>query len=135
MTVSYRLHGCISQTLFYTLCLKFYTPPPSIPFYPIKILSRLGIQFTRPLGKLFGMVDTLEKACVTGWLHFCFNFYPSGYRQANRALISPGPKLVDVLFQVRSISALGPTKPLIQGMPRALSRGMKRPGRKADHSP
>lgn len=125
----------LTDNILHTLLKILHHPPPSLAFYPIKILSCLGIQFTRPLGKLFGMVDTLEKACVTGWLHFCFNFYPSGYRQVNRALISPGSILVDLLFQAGSISALGPTKPLIQWMPRAISRGMKRPGRKADHSP
>jgi hypothetical protein len=31
--------------------------------------------------------------------------------------------------------ALGPTQPLIQWVPRALSLGVKRPGREADHSP
>jgi hypothetical protein len=31
--------------------------------------------------------------------------------------------------------ALGPTQPPIQGVPVALSLGVKRPGREADHSP
>jgi hypothetical protein len=39
------------------------------------------------------------------------------------------------LFTTASISALGPTQPPIQGIPEALSLGVKRPGRKADHSP
>jgi len=32
-------------------------------------------------------------------------------------------------------TALGPTQPPIQWVPRALSLGVKRPGREADHSP
>jgi hypothetical protein len=33
------------------------------------------------------------------------------------------------------VPALGPTQPPIQWVPRALSLGVKRPGREADHSP
>jgi hypothetical protein len=39
------------------------------------------------------------------------------------------------LFTSVSRSALGPTQPPMQCVPRALSLGVKRPGRKADHSP
>jgi hypothetical protein len=39
------------------------------------------------------------------------------------------------LFTTASRTALGPTQPPIQGVPGALSLGLKRPGREADHSP
>jgi hypothetical protein len=39
------------------------------------------------------------------------------------------------LFTTASRTALGPTQPPIQWVPGALSLGVKRPGRKADHSP
>jgi hypothetical protein len=39
------------------------------------------------------------------------------------------------LFTTASRTALGPTQPPIQWIPRALSLGIKRPGREADHSP
>jgi hypothetical protein len=39
------------------------------------------------------------------------------------------------LFTIASRTALGPTQPPIQWVPGALSRGIKRPGREADHSP
>jgi hypothetical protein len=39
------------------------------------------------------------------------------------------------LFTIASRTALGPTQPPIQLIPGALSLGVKRPGRKADHSP
>jgi hypothetical protein len=38
-------------------------------------------------------------------------------------------------FTAASRPALGPTQPPIQWVPRALSLGVKRPGREADHSP
>jgi hypothetical protein len=39
------------------------------------------------------------------------------------------------LFTTASRTALGPTQPPIQWVPAALSLGVKRPGREADHSP
>jgi hypothetical protein len=39
------------------------------------------------------------------------------------------------LFTTTSRTALGTTQPPIQWVPRALSVGVKRPGREADHSP
>jgi hypothetical protein len=40
-----------------------------------------------------------------------------------------------VLFSTVSTPALGPTQPLIQRIPRALSPGVKQLGRDSDHSP
>jgi hypothetical protein len=40
-----------------------------------------------------------------------------------------------LVFTTASRMALGPTQPLIQWVPGALSLGVKRPGREADHSP
>jgi hypothetical protein len=39
------------------------------------------------------------------------------------------------LFTTVSRTALGPTQPPIEWVPEALSLGVKRPGREADHSP
>jgi hypothetical protein len=39
------------------------------------------------------------------------------------------------LFTTESRKALGPTQPPIQWVPEALSLGVKRPRREADHSP
>jgi hypothetical protein len=39
------------------------------------------------------------------------------------------------LFTTASRTALGPTQPPIPGVPGAVSLGVKRPGREADHSP
>jgi hypothetical protein len=41
----------------------------------------------------------------------------------------------DVSAATMSISVLGPNEPPIQWIPEALSPGVKRPGREADHSP
>jgi hypothetical protein len=45
--------------------------------------------------------------------------------------------LKNYLFLIAFVSrtALGPTQPPIQFVPGALSLGVKRPGREADHSP
>jgi hypothetical protein len=40
-----------------------------------------------------------------------------------------------ILFTTASITALGPTQSPIKWVPGALSLGVKRPGREADHSP
>jgi hypothetical protein len=39
------------------------------------------------------------------------------------------------IFTTASRTALGPTQPPIRWVPEALSLGVKRPGREADHSP
>jgi hypothetical protein len=48
---------------------------------------------------------------------------------------SRGGGLGIFLFTTASRTALGPTQPPIQRVPGALSLGVKRPGREADHSP
>jgi hypothetical protein len=52
----------------------------------------------------------------------------------NRGSISDGG-LGIFLFDAISVAALGPTQPPIQWVPGALSLGVKRPVREADHSP
>jgi hypothetical protein len=47
---------------------------------------------------------------------------------------SPG-RVKSFLFSTSSRPAMGPTQPPIQGVPVNLSPGVKRPGRKANHSP
>jgi hypothetical protein len=42
---------------------------------------------------------------------------------------------LDFLLSTVSRPTLGPTQPLIQWLLGALSQGIKRPGREADHSP
>jgi hypothetical protein len=51
------------------------------------------------------------------------------------AYILNSQKGLRIFFTTVSTLALGPTKPPIQWMPGALSLGVKRPGREADHSP
>jgi hypothetical protein len=50
-------------------------------------------------------------------------------------ILNIGTGLGIFLFTTASRTALGPTQPPIQWVPGALSLGLKRPGRKADHSP
>jgi hypothetical protein len=46
-----------------------------------------------------------------------------------------GSALGIFLFTTASRTALGPTQPPVQWVPRAIFLGVKRPGREADHSP
>jgi hypothetical protein len=57
----------------------------------------------------------------------------NGYGLDSRGSI-PGRGKISVL-STATIPALGPTQPPIQWIPGALSLGVKRPGREADHSP
>jgi hypothetical protein len=63
----------------------------------------------------------LENSGTTGWTIGVLGFDP---RRGLRIF----------LFTTASRTALGPTQPPIQWVPGALSLGLKRPGRKADHS-
>jgi hypothetical protein len=56
-----------------------------------------------------------------------------GFRNALKRTLYRG--LGIFLFTTASRTALGPTQPRIQWVPGALSLGVKRPGREADHSP
>jgi hypothetical protein len=58
--------------------------------------------------------------------------------QSSSCNIVPGSdsrKGNDFLFSTASTPDLGPIQPPIQCVPRAISPGVKRPGREADHSP
>jgi hypothetical protein len=60
----------------------------------------------------------------------------TGYRLDDRMINVRFPVGLGIfLFDTVSRPALGPTQPPIQWVPRALSLGVKRPGREADHSP
>jgi hypothetical protein len=64
----------------------------------------------------------------------------SRYNDCLRARRPKGPNSSpgrdkNFLFSMSSRPTLGPTQPPIQWLPRVLSRGVKRPGREADHSP
>jgi hypothetical protein len=60
----------------------------------------------------------------------------TGYGLGNRGGRSSSPgRVKNFLFSTSSTPALGPTQPPIQWVRRALSSGVKRPGREADHSP
>jgi hypothetical protein len=57
------------------------------------------------------------------------------YVQHGRSGFDSRRVLGNFLFDTMSIAALGPTQPLIQWVPGALSLGVKRQGREADYSP
>jgi hypothetical protein len=59
-----------------------------------------------------------------------------GYGPDDRGVGVPSPgRVKNFLFSKSSGLALGSTQPPIQWVPGALSPGVKRPGREADHSP
>jgi hypothetical protein len=61
---------------------------------------------------------------------------PTGYGlEELRGRSSSPARVKNFLFSTLSRSALGFTQPPIQRVPGALSPGVKRPGREADHSP
>jgi hypothetical protein len=62
------------------------------------------------------------ESCATGWTIGVLGF------DSRRGL-------GNFLFTTASRTALGPTQPPSQWVPGALSLGVKRPGREADHSP
>jgi hypothetical protein len=55
------------------------------------------------------------------------------YSSSPLRLTVPNIKFLLYIYKIRT--HLGPTHPPIQGVPETLSLGVKRPGRKADHSP
>jgi hypothetical protein len=60
----------------------------------------------------------------------------TGYGLDDRGVRSSSPGRVrNLLFYTSSRPALASTQPPIQWVPRALSPGVKREGREADHSP
>jgi hypothetical protein len=66
----------------------------------------------------------------------CGNFQPNTRYVWSQLVFSFCRRgLGNFLFTTASRMALGPTQPPIQWVPGALSLGVKRPGREADHSP
>jgi hypothetical protein len=60
----------------------------------------------------------------------------TGYGLDDRGVGSSNPgRVKNFVFSTSSRPALGPTQSPIQWVPGALSPGVKRPGREADHSP
>jgi hypothetical protein len=68
--------------------------------------------------------------------NFTFTFCSAGLRTGRSGFYGsiPGGGW-EFFFTTASRTALGPTQPSIQWVPGALSLGIKRPGREADHSP
>jgi hypothetical protein len=65
---------------------------------------------------------------ISAFLCTCFFFFIGNRYDSRRGLGI-------FLFTTASRTALGPTQPPMQWVPGALSLGVKRPGREADHSP
>jgi hypothetical protein len=65
-------------------------------------------------------------------IKFSIDIMPLGYGLDGRVSNLGRGKIY--LFSTSSRSALGPTQPPIQWVPGAISPGVKRPGREADHS-
>jgi hypothetical protein len=72
--------------------------------------------------KLRAVITQSVERCSTGWMMGVLGF------DSQR-------ELGIFLFTIASRTALGPIQPPIQWVPGALSLGVKRPGREADHSP
>jgi hypothetical protein len=69
-------------------------------------------------------------------LDACMNTFTQGYGLDDRGLWFGSRRELGIfLFTTVPRTALGPIQPPIQWVPGALSLGVKRPGREADHSP
>jgi hypothetical protein len=99
--------------------------------------------------KMRGAIPSLPQYVFMAWClvkhRDNFNVYCAFIIDRNRAKIGTGVAhwyrvglrqgLGNFLFATASRLDLGPTRPPIQWVPAALSLGVKRPGREADHSP
>jgi hypothetical protein len=92
------------------------------------------------------MLISLLHCCISHshMLHVCIGSACCSVKEKSTAIDWPLPYLLGfdsrrglgiVLFTTASRTALEPTQPSIQCVPGALSLGIKRPGREADHSP
>jgi hypothetical protein len=89
------------------------------------------ISFREIMNLSYILIFSLLTSRLEQWL---LSRYSSGLR-AGRSGFDFRRELGIFLFTTVSRTGLGPTQPPIQWVPRALSLGVKRPGREADHSP
>jgi hypothetical protein len=87
--------------------------------FPLKLQKLNNLKYRSKVGA--GIAQSVWRL-VTGWTTEGSEFASPG-----------GGK--NFLFSTSSRPALGSTQPPIQWVPGALSMGVKRPGREADHSP